>query len=110
MLHDPQVCFEDALNAVNLIIEFVRNKDFSEYISDKKTQSAVERQFEIIGEAFNRVSKIDENLLLSISNWKDIIGFRNVIIHGYDMVSDQIIWDTIQNNLPELQKQLQTLL
>ncbi len=110
MLHDPKVCLEDALNAALLIKEFTLNMSFEEYRNDLKTQSAVERQFEIIGEAFNRVFKMNEEILISVNSWKEIIGFRNVIIHGYDALSDDIVWDTIINNIPVLIKDLQTLI
>ncbi len=74
--------------------------------SDKKTKAAVERQFEIIGEALNRVKKIDITMLADIDNWREIIGFRNVLAHGYDVIEDDIVWDSIQNHIPHLFEQL----
>ncbi|CAK8718111.1 MAG: Protein of unknown function DUF86 [Candidatus Electronema aureum] len=74
MPHDPAVCLEDAANACRLILQFTENMVESEYAADIKTQSAVERQFEIIGEALNRIKNIDAELLASIDNWREIIG------------------------------------
>lgn len=91
MPHDPAVCLEDAANACRLILQFTENMTEAEYAADIKTQSAVERQFEIIGEALNRIKNIDAELLTKIDNWREIIGFRNVIAHGYDVVEHEIV-------------------
>ena len=109
MQHDPIVCIEDAINACELILQFTENVSEMEYYHDKKTKAAVERKFEIIGEALNRIKKIDMNILKNINNWKEIIGFRNVISHGYDVIEDEIIWDSIQKNIPVLLAQLQEI-
>jgi len=61
-------------------------------------------------EAVNRVSRIDESLLDSIGCWRSIIGFRNVIAHGYDSLEDEIVWDAVQRNIPELIVELEKLL
>lgn len=80
------------------------------FCTDLKTKAAVERKLEIIGEALNRIKKTDINLLLNIDDWKEIIGFRNVIAHGYDIVDDEIIWDSIKRNIPILLKQLNNII
>ncbi len=59
-----------------------------------------------MGEAFNRVKNINEELLTDIVHWTEIIGFRNILAHGYDVVDDRIVWDTINNFIPKLLKQL----
>jgi uncharacterized protein with HEPN domain len=110
MPHDPAVCLEDAANACRLILQFTANMAEAEYAADIKTQSAVERQFEIIGEALNRIKNIDFALLTSIDNWREIIGFRNVIAHGYDVVENEIVWDSITKEIPPLLNQLTRLL
>ncbi|MCI5168480.1 MAG: DUF86 domain-containing protein [Candidatus Electrothrix sp. GM3_4] len=81
-----------------------------EYSADLKTQSAVERQFEIIGEALNRIKKIDSSLLDRVDNWREIIGFRNVIAHGYDVVEDEIVWNSVKEDIPVLITQLKRIL
>ncbi len=66
MQHDPLVCIEDAVTACELIIEFTKNMDEAEFYVDLKTKAAVEREFEIVGEALNRIKKIDADILFPI--------------------------------------------
>lgn len=81
------------------------SKQFDEYISDLKTKRAVERELEIIGEAFNRILKKDNRFV--IENIHKIIGTRNRIIHGYDSVSDDFIWSIVINHIPLLKKEVE---
>jgi len=76
--------------------------DLNAYRASPVTQRAVERDFEIIGEALNRIRKIDEDLLEQIPDYHRIIGFRNILIHGYDMVDEKIVWNAVKNHLPAL--------
>jgi uncharacterized protein with HEPN domain len=76
----------DILQAAEEIAAFTKNMDFQSYQNSAVTQRAVERDFEIIGEALTRIKRFDETLLDAISETHRIIGFRNVLIHGYDMV------------------------
>ena len=110
MSHDPFVCIEDAVTACELIVQFTLGMGEAEYTADLKTQSAVERQFEIIGEALNRIKKIDPGLLDRVDNWREIIGFRNVIAHGYDVIENEIVWNSVKEDIPVLLDQLQRLL
>lgn len=109
MQHDPLVCIEDAINACELILQFTEGMDEDEYCDDLKTKAAVEREFEIIGEALNRINKIDAGILDIVDDWREIIAFRNVIAHGYDAVEDEIVWDSIKRNIPVLLKQLKKI-
>lgn len=63
-------------------------------------KSAVERQFEILGEALNRIKKIDPELLNELSDWQRIISFRNVIVHAYDVIDDEIVFLVIKDKIP----------
>lgn len=72
-------------------------------------RSAVERQFEIIGEALSRLNKSEPTIAARISEYRRIIGFRNVLIHGYDAVTDSITWDIVQTKLPILTRELSAL-
>lgn len=109
MKHDPLVCIEDAIAACELILEFTKGMEENEYCTDLKTKAAVEREFEILGEALNRIKKIDIAILENVDSWKEIIGFRNVIAHGYDVVEDEIVWDSIKSNIPLLLTQLKKI-
>jgi uncharacterized protein with HEPN domain len=69
----------------------------------------VERQFEIVGEALNRLQKLDPELVAQISDYRRIIAFRNVLAHGYDVVSDEVVWDIVQNRLDVLRQDIARL-
>jgi len=94
--------------SIDEIYEFLgERRDFLEYRSDLKTKKAVERNLEIIGEAMNRILKIDNDF--PIDNAKNIIGTRNRIIHSYDNISDDVIWTIVVRELPFLKKQIDEL-
>ncbi len=109
MPHDPLVCIEDAVTACELILQFIKTMGEAEFYLDLKTKAAVERKFEIVGEALNRIKKIDVDILVEVDNWREIIGFRNVIAHGYDVVEDEIVWDSVNRDIPLLLKQLKKI-
>lgn len=100
----------DILNSINEIESyFVETpKRFEIYQNDLKTKRAIERNIEIIGEAMNRILK--ENNSIEISNSRKIVDVRNRIIHGYDSVSDDVIWGIVIKNLPVLKTEVSHLL
>jgi uncharacterized protein with HEPN domain len=71
--------------------------------------SGVERQFEIIGEAVNRLSKIDSTIVAELPDTPRIVAFRNILIHGYDVVDNHVVWDVIQGKLEPLHAQVVSL-
>lgn len=83
-------------------------KIFDNYRKDIKTKRAVERNLEIIGEAVKRILNKDQNIQLT--NARKIIDTRNRIIHGYDAISDDVIWGIIINHLPKLKKEVESLM
>ncbi len=94
----------DIKRAIDLIDEFmVGVSDFSEYESDQKTKSAVERQLGIIGEAVNKYRKLE--VLHELSSTRQIVNFRNRLIHSYDKVDDTIVWAILQLHLPGLKSE-----
>ncbi|WP_026713948.1 HepT-like ribonuclease domain-containing protein [Flavobacterium daejeonense] len=100
----------DILNSINEIESYFVDtpKLFEVYQNDLRTKRAVERNIEIIGEAMNRILKEDKSI--EISNSRKIVDVRNRIIHGYDSVSDDVIWGIVIKNLPVLQKEVEILL
>ena len=100
----------DILQSINEIDGYYKDKpkNFKEYISDIKTKRAIERNIEIIGEAVNRILKKNKNF--ELSNAEKIIGTRNRIIHGYDKISDDLIWSIVINHLPKLKNEVTELL
>ena len=99
----------DVLTSINSIESYIgSNRDFKYYLKNKMLRRAVEREFEIIGEAINKIDKISPDL--EISSKKRIISMRNYVIHGYDKVDDEIIWGTIIKYLPILKLEIDILL
>ncbi len=98
----------DILMAIDLIENFIADTpDFNLYQSDLKTQSAVERQLAIIGEALNKLNQSESDL--SIQNDKQIIGFRNRLVHSYDSIDNAIVWAIVKRHLSGLKKEIQEL-
>jgi uncharacterized protein with HEPN domain len=101
--------FFDAAEACRAIEQFVDGKTFEQYTSDMLLRSAVERQFEILGEALNNIDKIAPHYRNDNPGVGNIIGMRNRIIHGYDTVDDNIVWDAIENHVPRLLEWVESL-
>lgn len=96
----------DILMAIDLIENFIADTpDFDLYQKDLKTQSAVERELVIIGEALNILKQSE--LSLSIQNDKQIIGFRNRLVHAYDSIDNAIVWVIVKRHLFILKKEIQ---
>ena len=109
MEHEIKKYLYDIHESIVSIENYLGEKrDFSIYMSDKMLRRAVEREFEIIGEAMSRIEKIDSTI--EISSKKQIISMRNRVIHGYDKIDNEIIWGTIVRHLPTLKKEIDDLL
>lgn len=100
----------DILSSINEIESYFVDtpKIFEIYQNDLRTKRAVERNIEIIGEAMSRILKQDNKI--EISNSRKIVDVRNRIIHGYDSVSDDVIWGIVVKNLPFLKVEVEKLL
>ncbi len=83
---------------------------YSDYTSDAMLRSAVERQLAVLGEALTQLAKIDPQTASRISEYQRIIAFRNILIHGYAEIDDRIVWNVLQQYLPELKSQAEVLL
>ncbi len=95
--------------SINSIFEYLGEKrDFNEYLNNKLLRRGIERELEIIGEAANRILKIDSEI--NIENARKIVDLRNWVIHGYDKIDDVIIWGIISKHLPILKEQVEQLL
>jgi len=109
MQHSMNKYLYDIKEAIESIEEYLGNRrDFSDYQRDKLLRRGIERELEIIGEATNRVLKMDPEI--KISEARRIVDLRNWIIHGYDKVDDVIIWGIISRDVPKLKKQVEGLL
>jgi len=106
---DIRIFLADIERSISEIFHFLPEKrDFLEFQKDLKTRKAVERNIEIIGEAMNRILKIDPQFPIDES--RKIVDTRNRIVHGYDSVSEDILWLIIIKYLPNLEKQVKELL
>ncbi len=95
----------DILRSIELIEQFsISTVNFSDYLIDLKTQSAIERQLSIIGEAVNKFDKLLPDLTLE--NARKIVGFRNRLIHTYDAIDPSMIWAIIKKHLPLLKQEV----
>ncbi|EME57720.1 DUF86 domain-containing protein [Amycolatopsis decaplanina] len=102
MRRDARAYLWDALRAAELLSEFSEGEDFDAYQSNAMLRSAVERQFEIIGEALNQLSKVDGDLAAQVPDLGRIVAFRNILIHGYATVDDALVWQVLTERLPGL--------
>ena len=105
----PKLLF-DFLSAAEAIDEFIAGKTIDDYETDKLLRSAVERQFTIVGEALVRLRNLDPDTAATISELSKIIAFRNIVVHGYDMIEHFTIWDIAQRKLPGLRAHVSRLL
>ena len=110
MLPDPRVLLLDIDRAGADISRFTEGMTGDAYAGDALTQAAVERKFEIIGEALNRLHQSHPNLAERIPRLRRIIDFRNLLIHGYASVRPERVWDYVQSHLPQLRRIVRELL
>ncbi len=99
----------DILMAIQLIEDFTEGiTDFNSYDQDRKTQSAVERQLAIIGEALNQIRKSESGIL--IESDKQIVALRNRLVHAYDSIDNSIVWVIISKHLTPLKIEVEKLI
>ena len=100
----------DVAFACRAIRSFTEGFQFADYEASLLVRSAVERQFEIIGDALSKAAETDVLLVEHLPDLPRIVGLRNRIIHGYDSVDDELVWDIVQTKLPPLESQVTALL
>lgn len=100
----------DVAQAARLVQSFTQDRSFDDYMNDPMLRSAVERQFEIMGEALSKLAKTDPQIAEQVPDYRKVISFRNVLIHGYDAVLDEVVWGLVETKLPGLLKTIEELL
>ena len=110
MRRDPRALLWDVRDSAEAIIAFLAGRTFEEYRRERVLRSAVEREFEIIGEALNRLSKTSPEFAARIPELPRAIAFRNLLIHGYAIVDDATVWRTAHQDLPSLRTHIADLL
>ena len=101
---------EDIRNAADFVRTATQGVTLEQFKQDRMLRQAVERNFEIIGEAVRRLEKDDPDTAARIADYRRIIAFRNVLIHGYDVIDPAIVWSAIADDLAPLLRDVQTLL
>lgn len=99
----------DVQTALSHIARFTSGKSFEDYASDLMCKSAVERQLEIIGEALNALARKDPEAAAKVPDLPRIVGLRNVLIHGYASVDDELVWGVVTGKLASLQQSISAL-
>ena len=100
---------QDILDSIHAIERFVSGMSLESFAQDEKTQAAVERKMLILSEAAVRLRENAERLCPDVP-WRDIRGIGNWLRHQYDSVETEIVWNTIQDDLPPLRASLQKVL
>lgn len=110
MLLESSKLLLDIRQALDDIGDFTRGLDLEAYLRDAKCRAAVERKFEVMGEACTRLRDRFPEVFENVPDARQMISFRNRLIHGYDSVDDAIVWDIIMRKLPALGRQVNVLL
>lgn len=101
---------EDIRDAASFVGEVTQGCTLAQYSANRLLRQAVERNFEVIGEAVKRLAQVDPICAEGIAQYPQIIAFRNILIHGYDLVDHALVWSTVQTQLPALLRDVQSLL
>lgn len=109
MSRDECLYLDDILLAIAKIREYSAGMNFDSFSTDCKTQDAVVRNLEIIGEAAGHLSAVSRTSHPEV-DWRKIIGLRNILVHEYFGVSVQILWDVIENKLELLEKTCRSMI
>lgn len=109
MPHSIEKLLIDLRLSCEEVQSFTSGKSYEAFLEDRMLQLALEREFEIIGEALIRLERIDEARLSErIPEYRKIIGFRNLVAHGYDVIDDTALWDLAINQVPLLLEKVQS--
>jgi len=107
---DSRKLLWDAQHAAERTITFAKGKTFAQYQVDDLLRSAIERQLTILGEALSQLRQVDNETACAIPELARVVGFRNVLVHGYATVDDRIVWGIVESNLAPLFQTVQRLL
>jgi len=110
MQRDPRAFLWDVQAAAKQIQAFTADMDANAYASNPMAQAAVERKFEVIGEALSQLAKLDALLAARVSDLPRIVAFRNQLIHGYARINISTVWTVVQTSLPLLLTETNALL
>jgi len=110
MRHEAAAFLRDADHAAGLAQDFVQGRTRDDMATDALLRSGVERQLQIVGEALSQLARLDDELASKIPDLSDIVGLRNILVHGYAKVNLDRLWRVLHEDVPTLRLQLQALL
>lgn len=110
MRRDPRKYLHDMVDSCGFLTEFTRGKTIADYVNDRGFRSAVERELQIIGEALYQLDREAPDLAQRVTERRRSIGFRHVLVHGYDRLNAETVWGVIEVKLPALFGELQSIL
>ncbi len=110
MPHDPEKYLHDVLSSCEFLIGLTAGRTVDDYAQDRAFRSAIERELQIIGEAVMQLERVAPQVAARISEHRNIIGVRHVLVHGYDSLHPATVWDVIDVKLPVLADEVRGLL
>lgn len=110
MKHNPKKYLTDMLDACRFLLETTKGKTIRDYNTDRRFRGSVERELQNIGEGLRQLESRSPEIAGRITDHQRIIRFRHALVHGYDSVRPHLVWDVIENNLPRLGEELESLL
>lgn len=109
-LRDPQKYLYDIISSCEFILEFTATKTVEDYRNDRAFRSALERELQIIGEAMLQLDNIAPEVTKKIPEHRNIIGFRHVLVHGYDALDPVTVWNVVETKINGLRNKVQSIL
>ncbi len=107
---EPEKYLYDMLSSCEFLLEFTLSRTVKDYTEDRAFRSAVERELQIIGEALLQLDKVNPEIARQIPDYLNIIGFRHILVHGYDSLNPTTVWNVIETKLESLKTKIQSLL
>jgi len=108
--HDPKKYLYDIANGCEFLLEFTKGKTIEDYKNERSFRSALERELQIIGEAMLQLDSVSPQTAEKITEYRSIIGFRHVLVHGYDNLDPITVWNVVETKLDTLLQQARKLL
>lgn len=109
-LRNPKKYLYDIINCSEFVLQLTKDKTVEDYKNDRVFRSALERELQIIGEAMLQLDRISPATVEEISEHRNIIGFRHVLVHGYDSLDPDTVWNVVETKIALLLKQTKALL
>lgn len=109
-LRNPKKYLYDIINCSEFVLQLTKDKTVEDYKNDRVFRSALERELQIIGEAILQLDRMSPELVEKISEHRSIIGFRHVLVHGYDSLDPETVWNVVETKIALLLEQAKELL